>query len=169
MTDEDPDAPVEERLARFGQEDHVRYYGDDFETRLMDAGLSLRRVTPGGLLGEPVSTWMKLRADEAVWIARPAAAEATHDVGLDIARLPAVWEGMLDELLRRRAKENVLRGRVKKLRAEKKRRRRAALPNPSPPAGSVGCDVCCEGVDRAGVRVSPYCSIAVYPIGRRAK
>ena len=121
MTDEDPDAPVEERLARFGQEDHVRYYGDDFETRLMDAGLSLRRVTPGGLLGEPVSAWMKLRADEAVWIARPAAAEATHEVGLDIARLPAVWEGMLDELLRRRAKENLLRARVQKLRAEKKR------------------------------------------------
>ncbi|HET9422593.1 MAG TPA: class I SAM-dependent methyltransferase [Nocardioides sp.] len=134
-TDEDPDASPDERLARFGQEDHVRYYGDDFETRLMEAGLSLRRVTPGELLGEPVSAWMKLRADEPVWIARRAGAEATRDVGIDIARLPAVWEGLLDELLRRRAKENVLRGRVQKLRAEKKRLEtgRPGHPDPSGP------------------------------------
>ena len=37
-TDEDPDAPPEERLRRFGQRDHVRFYGDDFEDRLRAAG-----------------------------------------------------------------------------------------------------------------------------------
>ncbi len=31
VLDEDPSAPVEERVRRFGQADHVRYYGDDFE------------------------------------------------------------------------------------------------------------------------------------------
>lgn len=137
VTDEDPDAPVEERLARFGQADHVRYYGDDFETRLMEAGLSLRRVTPGQLLGERMCTWMKLRADEPVWIARASGAEATHEIGLDIARLPSVWEAMLEELLEQRAKENRLRARVQRIRADK-RRLEAGGGSDRSPTGAVG-------------------------------
>ena len=39
-TDEDPDAPVEERIRRFGQYDHVRFYGEDFEDRLREPGCS---------------------------------------------------------------------------------------------------------------------------------
>jgi SAM-dependent methyltransferase len=121
VTDEDPDASPEERLERFGQADHVRYYGDDFETRLMAAGLSLRRVTPAALLTEPMCIWMKLRPDEPVWIAHAAGAEPTRGIGLDIARLPSLWEAMLGELVEQRAKENRLRARVQRLRAEKQR------------------------------------------------
>ena len=39
VTDEDPSAPVEERIRRFGQADHVRFYGDDCDDRLRAAGL----------------------------------------------------------------------------------------------------------------------------------
>lgn len=42
-TDEDPDAPPEERTRRFGQHDHVRMYGDDFEGRLRAGGLTVRK------------------------------------------------------------------------------------------------------------------------------
>ncbi|MGH8963177.1 MAG: class I SAM-dependent methyltransferase [Jatrophihabitantaceae bacterium] len=70
-TDEDPDAPEDVRIARFGQRDHVRYYGDDFEDRLVEAGLSLRRVTPRSLLGESMCTWLKLGPTEMVWLASP--------------------------------------------------------------------------------------------------
>ena len=50
-TDEDPTATPEERLRRFGQVDHVRWYGDDFDARLSAAGLSSVRVTPAGARG----------------------------------------------------------------------------------------------------------------------
>ena len=73
-TDEDPSAPVEVRLARFGQADHVRYYGDDFEDRLVAAGLSLQRVTPRSLLGEPVCALFRIGPDETVWVATSGAA-----------------------------------------------------------------------------------------------
>jgi SAM-dependent methyltransferase len=121
VTDEDPDAPIEERVARFGQADHVRYYGDDFEDRLLDAGLTLRRVTPCELLGEALCTWMKLSPHEPVWIARPSAGEATRAVGLDIARLPSVWEALLSQLVEQRAKEKRLRARVRRVREAKQR------------------------------------------------
>lgn len=40
-TDEDPSASSEERLRRFGQEDHVRTYGGDYIDRLHDAGFDV--------------------------------------------------------------------------------------------------------------------------------
>jgi SAM-dependent methyltransferase len=43
-TDEDPSLPEEQRIARFGQLDHVRMYGDDLEDRLRAPGLSLTSV-----------------------------------------------------------------------------------------------------------------------------
>jgi SAM-dependent methyltransferase len=41
-TIEDPDAPPEERARRFGQADHVRLYGADYEDRLKEAGFGVR-------------------------------------------------------------------------------------------------------------------------------
>jgi SAM-dependent methyltransferase len=67
-TDEDPSASPEERTRRFGQVDHVRWYGDDFETRLADSGLRARVLT----LEEVVSPWMvdvfRLTPGEQVWL-----------------------------------------------------------------------------------------------------
>lgn len=70
-TDEDPSADREERVRRFGQHDHVRYYGDDFESRLADAGLSTERVTPVEVLGQRAVVRFGLISHEFVWIARP--------------------------------------------------------------------------------------------------
>ena len=39
-------------LRRFGQRDHVRWYGDDIDARFSAAGLATVRVTPPALLGE---------------------------------------------------------------------------------------------------------------------
>jgi SAM-dependent methyltransferase len=134
LTDEDPDAPVEERVARFGQADHVRYYGDDFEDRLLGAGLSIRRVTPGELLGEDMCIWMKLRPDEPVWIARPGRGEPTLTVGLGLTRLPSLLDGLLAEVVLLRGKVDRQRVRLRKVRAERDRlRRRPAEPDTRPP------------------------------------
>ena len=59
-----------ERVRRFGQHDHVRYYGDDFEQRLLDAGLVFTRVSPRSLVGERVCTVLGLIPDEWVWVVR---------------------------------------------------------------------------------------------------
>lgn len=69
-TDEDPSASVEERLRRFGQADHVRYYGADFEQRLRDSGLRFTRVTPKDVVGSRVGAFFALIPNEAVWLVR---------------------------------------------------------------------------------------------------
>ncbi|MDR7253578.1 SAM-dependent methyltransferase [Nocardioides sp. BE266] len=68
-TEEDPSATPEERLRRFGQSDHVRWYGDDFDARLSAAGLASLRVTPPALVGEAAVKWFRLMAHEVVWVA----------------------------------------------------------------------------------------------------
>ncbi|MEJ5913400.1 class I SAM-dependent methyltransferase [Pseudokineococcus sp. 1T1Z-3] len=70
-TDEDPSASVEERVRRFGQSDHVRHYGKDFDDRLVAAGLDVTRLTPQGVLGRLGCQLMRLVEDEAVWVVRP--------------------------------------------------------------------------------------------------
>ena len=45
-TDEDPNASEEERTQRFGQADHVRYYGKDFNDRLRDNGFDSTYLPP---------------------------------------------------------------------------------------------------------------------------
>lgn len=72
-TDEDPSAPVEERIRRFGQADHVRYYGRDFDDRLRRGGLDVTRMTPLAMLGKRGCALMRLVEEEAVWAVRRAA------------------------------------------------------------------------------------------------
>lgn len=70
-TDEDPDAEPAERIRRFGQADHVRYYGTDFEDRLGAAGLGLTRIDPTDVLGEELGAAMNVGAKEFVWVVWP--------------------------------------------------------------------------------------------------
>lgn len=72
-TDEDPAAPAAERVRRFGQADHVRHYGRDFEDRLRASGLDVVRFTPLGVLGQRGCDLMRLSPREAVWLVRPSA------------------------------------------------------------------------------------------------
>lgn len=63
-TDEDPQASPEERVRRFGQADHVRYYGDDFDDRLRAAGLQTLSFTTEELLPDWLVELMRLVANE---------------------------------------------------------------------------------------------------------
>ena len=71
LTAEDASAPVEERVRRFGQEDHVRLYGKDFETRLAAGGLIARTERPAASLSQEDRARYGLREEEEVWICRP--------------------------------------------------------------------------------------------------
>jgi SAM-dependent methyltransferase len=83
-TDEDPDADVETRIRRFGQHDHVRMYGDDFEDRLHAAGLRTLRVRSTEVVGPDLSVMLGMDANENLWIASRA---DSAEPPLDPARL----------------------------------------------------------------------------------
>ena len=69
-TDEDPTAPVEERVRRFGQDDHVRYYGDDLEQRLRTNGLLPTTVCPAAAWPTAQTRRFGLQPQEEIWICR---------------------------------------------------------------------------------------------------
>jgi SAM-dependent methyltransferase len=120
-TDEDLGAGEAERVRRFGQHDHVRYYGDDFEQRLADNGLVFTRTSPRSLVGERVCHVLGLIPDEWVWVVRSAAHDTgeVHPVvvppptGLTRA-LDAVVEAWFDDLVAL----SHARRRVRRLRSE---------------------------------------------------
>ncbi|MDH2416918.1 class I SAM-dependent methyltransferase [Nocardioides sp. CER19] len=119
VTDEDPSVTdPAERIRRFGQDDHVRYYGDDFEDRLVEAGLGLRRVTPRSLLGGEMSAWLRLSPDETVWIVRrdPDATVPDRDEPLPTP-LTGAMDALLEELATQHRRLVKARAQVEQLRA----------------------------------------------------
>lgn len=69
MTDEEFGLSPEENLARFGQEDHVRYYGDDFEDRLTESGLRVSTYTAADVLDEDQLDHINVPPNERLWFA----------------------------------------------------------------------------------------------------
>jgi len=92
-TDEDPSAPVEERIRRFGQDDHVRMYGVDLEDRLRRAGLSPMTVTPAARWPAGQIRQLGLAPSEEIWICRPGGNEPVLQVPPDAYWLPRgpIW------------------------------------------------------------------------------
>lgn len=71
-TDEDPSAPPEERIRRFGQIDHIRYYGQDFNDRLRDNGFTVKYITASDILSEQRMKRCNVLPGDPLWICRPA-------------------------------------------------------------------------------------------------
>ncbi|TGN66292.1 methyltransferase domain-containing protein [Nocardioides eburneiflavus] len=118
-TEEDPLAAPEDRVRRFGQADHVRWYGDDFDDRLAAAGLSSVRVTPPALVGEAAVSWFRLMAHEVVWVARPGQACGTPVLPGSGSGLAAAFDAVLADLARTEARLARARTRAERLAAER--------------------------------------------------
>lgn len=69
-TDEDPVASREERIRRFSQADHVRYYGEDFADRLESSGLRSSVTNPGDVYDESMLLRYGLLSRQPVWLCR---------------------------------------------------------------------------------------------------
>ena len=93
-TDEDPDASEEERVARFGQADHVRWYGRDLEDRLAGAGLTGPRISPIDVLGDGLVATVGARATEPVWVLRRTRPNETARVERSPAPANALLRGL---------------------------------------------------------------------------
>lgn len=64
VTDEDPSVTdPEERLRRFGQEDHVRRYGPDYVDRLRSVGFRVETIRPSDLFSDADIDRHGLRSD----------------------------------------------------------------------------------------------------------
>lgn len=119
-TDEDPAAPEEERVRRFGQRDHVRWYGDDFDARLAAAGLASVRVTPPALLGEAAVDRFRLMPHEVVWVVHPGLAPASPMLaGGAASGLTAAFDAVLGDLARAEARLGRARERGDRLAAQR--------------------------------------------------
>ena len=72
-TQEAPGASPDERLNLFGQADHVRLYGDDFEDRLRNAGLRVETMSYAQVLPRLLLDLIGVFADHELWIATTGA------------------------------------------------------------------------------------------------
>jgi glycosyltransferase involved in cell wall biosynthesis/SAM-dependent methyltransferase len=71
-TDEDPSVTDRsERLSRYGQHDHVRQYGLDFEHRLRDAGFAVDAVRYADRFSPELVERYRLDPDEHLYVVRP--------------------------------------------------------------------------------------------------
>ena len=68
-TDEDLALTPSGRLERYGQADHVRLYGDDFESRLEQAGLRVASTSYSKLLPHPLLSMIGVFSDHELWVA----------------------------------------------------------------------------------------------------
>jgi len=136
-TEEDPSASPEERARRFGQSDHVRWYGDDFDARLAAAGLASTRVTPPALVGDAAVSWFHLMPHEVVWVVHPGQKTsppvpvAGHGSGLS-----AAFDAVLADLAR--TQERLARSRLRADRLVEQRdalRARHTVPQPRDDGG----------------------------------
>ena len=94
-TDEDIHAPEKVRIRRFGQADHVRLYGQDFEQRLYAAGLVPMTIYAEMFLSPTDVHRFGLQPREHLWICRtrrdgpdhfPTRRELEHELAMEIAR-----------------------------------------------------------------------------------
>lgn len=126
-TDEDPSASPQERLRRFGQADHVRWYGDEFDERLSASGLDVMRLESADLVPEHLMRLLGIDPGEIVWVCTRAGSPA---VDLSVAR-EAITQS-LPYVLARVARTGVERARPPV--AEPQPAPAPTAPAPTPPA-----------------------------------
>jgi SAM-dependent methyltransferase len=130
-TEEDPLAAPEDRVRRFGQADHVRWYGDDFDDRLATAGLASVRVTPPALVGDAAVSWFHLMEHEVVWVARPGHGCATPMPTGSGSGLAAAFDALLADLARAEGRLARLQARVDRVVAQRDALRARLAVNPA--------------------------------------
>ena len=103
-TEEDPSASPEERLRRFGQTDHVRTYGDEFDERLSASGLTVTRLGSTDLVSQRLMELFGIDPTEIVWVCTLADSPA-----LDLSAAGDAIAESLTQVLERVARAGVAR------------------------------------------------------------
>lgn len=93
-TDEGPLRPGETRERRFGQDDHVRWYGADLDDRFVEEGLIPLALRPPDLLTEAEIARFRLDPEERLWLCTPASRDVAGVDGV----LPQLIAGRTADL-----------------------------------------------------------------------
>ena len=122
-TDEDPAASKKERVTRFGQADHVRYYGDDFEDRLIAGGLTVTSLSVGDLYDPTFADLLGIPGREPVWLCSSGPGPDVEELvaGCDTAARTSLARG----LARLAAERDEATGELRMVRQRLRRARRA--------------------------------------------
>jgi SAM-dependent methyltransferase len=87
-TDENFTLSPEENKIRFGQDDHVRWYGDDFEDRLRESGLTVISYTAGETLSAADLVRFNIPPSNRLWFCRSATASLNGEASrAEVSRL----------------------------------------------------------------------------------
>lgn len=97
-TDEDFTLTPEQNTVRFGQKDHVRWYGDDFEDRLVESGLSVVSYTAGEVLSDEQIERFNVPAGQELWFCRRVAHDRPEAAAADAFRVRAELIAVRDQL-----------------------------------------------------------------------
>lgn len=124
-TEEDPSASPEERVRRFGQEDHVRRYGIDFETRLATAGLAGLRVEARDILTEDGARYFGIPPLAVMWLLRRAEGAATSGVEAETGYPQRTIADLVSEVQRQRQQTGALERRLTDSKREAEQQRAA--------------------------------------------
>lgn len=81
-TDEGPLGPGETNTSRFGQDDHVRWYGADLDDRLLAEGLRPLVLRPPDVLTDAEVERFRLDPEERVWLCTPSAPAVSGPEGM---------------------------------------------------------------------------------------
>jgi SAM-dependent methyltransferase len=130
VTDEDPSAPEEERVRRFGQADHVRWYGTDFDDRLRTAGLHPFRFLPTDVLTASACDLMRLNPNEPVWVLHRTEPTRPPDLTIRPDLTNRTVDALLREVVAARAQAQRYRAAYQRLRTLPPIRAAAALAKP---------------------------------------
>ena len=76
QTDEDLSLTPEQRQERYGQNDHVRIYGDDFEERLRASGFVVGSHTAGDMFDDSELDRFNIPSRDRIWTCRPEPARS---------------------------------------------------------------------------------------------
>ena len=77
QTDEDLSLTSDQRQERYGQHDHVRVYGDDFEERLADSGFVVGSHAAGDVFDDSDLDRFNIPSWDRIWTCRPGADRST--------------------------------------------------------------------------------------------
>jgi SAM-dependent methyltransferase len=105
QTDEDLSLTSEQRQERYGQYNHVRVYGDDFEERLQESGFIVGSHAAGDVLDDSDLDRFNIPSGDRIWTCRPEHSTARantldelerelHSIRADLAATSRQYENL---------------------------------------------------------------------------
>ena len=135
-TEEDFSLTAEARQQRYGQWDHVRIYGEDFEERLRECGFAVSSSSAADILDDRELEWHNIKPADRIWSCRPRFGKAPSHPAYLVSNSPETGR-QEHEIRALRAALSAQQADGERLRSRKVVRAGLALARPFRPAFTV--------------------------------